>query len=129
MSHDTGPDEQESKGSVRSIRLADRFYLPRRTWSGAEVHDVMPWDGATEYVTDGFRYGVRFPDRIWWFSDWRVEQFAEDFQGIDLDTLVEGLRAYSAEHGVLQRLWSEDLKALEELRSRESGGGEPEHDG
>lgn len=105
---------------MRSIRLADRFYLPRRTWSGAEIHDVMPWEGALEYVTDGARYGVRFPDRIWWFSDWRVEQFAEDFQGINLDSLVEGLRAYASEHEVLQRLWSEDLKALEELRARES---------
>jgi hypothetical protein len=113
----------DSSGSVRSIRLADRFYLPRRTWSGAEIHDVMPWEGATEYVTDGSRYGVRFADRIWWFADWRVEQFADDFQGVNLNSLVDGLRAYTSEHGVLQKLWKEDLKALEELRARKAGGG------
>jgi hypothetical protein len=120
MSPDRGPN-RDSAGGIRTIRLADRFYLPRRTWSGAEVHDVMPWEGASEYVTDGSRYGVRFPDRIWWFSDWRLEQFADDFQGVDLDTLVDGLKAYTAEHAVLQRLWSDDLKALEELRSRDQG--------
>ncbi len=118
----------EVSGSIRSIRLADRFYLPRRTWSGDEVHDVMPWEGATEYVTDGARYGVRFPDRIWWFADWRVEQFAEDFQGLDLGILVDGLRAYTAEHAVLQRLWSDDLNALEELRKREAPGDAAEED-
>jgi hypothetical protein len=121
MSSDNASN-RDSSGSVRSIRLADRFYLPRRTWSGAEIHDVMPWEGATEYVTDGSRYGVRFADRIWWFVDWRVEQFADDFQGVNLNSLVDGLRAYTSEHGVLQKLWKEDLQALEELRARESGG-------
>ncbi|MBA2668752.1 MAG: hypothetical protein H0U67_00090 [Gemmatimonadetes bacterium] len=120
MSSDNAP-QRDSSGSVRSIRLADRFYLPRRAWSGEEIHDVMPWDGATEYVTDGSRYGVRFTDRIWWFADWRVEQFADDFQGVDLNSLVEGLRAYTSEHGVLKKLWKEDLNALEQLRSREVG--------
>jgi len=124
MSPDASQDP-EFAGPVRPIRLADRFYLPRRTWSGAEIHDVMPWEGATEYVTDGSRYGVRFPDRIWWFADWRVEQFAEDFQGIDLDGLVEGLQAYTSEHEVLQRLWRDDLKALEELRARDTSGENP----
>lgn len=121
MQNDAGA-ERDVEGMVRSIRLADRFYLPRRTWSGAEIYDVMPWEEATEYVTDGSRYGVRFPDRIWWFLDWRVEQFADDFHGVDLDGLVEGLRAYAAEHEVLQRLWRDDLTALDELRSR---GGSP----
>jgi hypothetical protein len=119
MSSDNVPD-RDTSGSVRTIRLADRFYLPRRTWSGAEIHDVMPWEGATEYVTDGSRYGVRFTDRIWWFADWRVEQFADDFQGVDLTSLVDGLRAYASEHEVLQRLWNEDLRALEALRAKEA---------
>jgi hypothetical protein len=104
---------------VRGVRLPDRFYLPRTTWDGLEVRDVMPWQGAREYVTDGDRYGIRFGDgRVRWLGDaWKsqVELFREDFAGVDLDALVEGLRGYVQQHKELRALWREDMEALEIL--------------
>ena len=48
--------------SYRVIRLADCYYEPRRTVGGGEVRDVVPYEGATDYVTDGERYGVLYED-------------------------------------------------------------------
>lgn len=107
---------------VRPVRLPDRFYLSRRTYSGQEIFDVVPWDGAVEYVTDGDRYGVRMSDgSIRWFEESRSERFAEDFAGIDLEALVEGLQEYTERYRILQELWREDLEALRELRYRNAG--------
>lgn len=103
---------------IREIRLPDSFYLPRTTWSGTEVRDVVPWDGATDYVTDGDRYGVRFQDsRIVWFEESREDRFREDFEGIDLDQLVAGLRKYVRQNHMLKSIWREDIETLERLRS------------
>jgi hypothetical protein len=105
--------------NVRPVRLPDAFYLPRTTWDGLEIRDVMPWQGATAYVTDGERYGIRFEDgRIRWLGDaWKsqVELFREDFAGVDLEALVEGLRGYVRQHQELRALWREDMEALEIL--------------
>jgi hypothetical protein len=102
---------------VRPVRLPDRFYLPRRSYSGQEIFDVIPWDGATDYVTDGQRYGVLMADgAVRWFEESRSEQFAADFAGIDLEALIEGLQEYCRRYRILQTLWQEDLATLEQLR-------------
>lgn len=104
--------------SIRPVRLPDRFYLPRRTYSGQELFDVLPWEGATGYVTDGERYGIAMADgSIRWLEESRTQQFADDFAGIDLHALIEGLREYCRRYRVLQSLWSEDLQLLENLRT------------
>lgn len=103
---------------VRRIRLPDRFYLPRRTYSGQEIFDALPWDGATDYVTDGQRYGVLMADgEVRWLEESRLEQFAVDFAGVDLEALVNGLQEYCRRYRVLQNVWKEDLDTLEQLRS------------
>jgi hypothetical protein len=112
---------------LRRVRLPDRFYLSRRTYSGQEIFDAVPWEGATDYVTDGERYGVLMGDgSVRWFEESRAEQFADDFGGVDLEALVEGLQEYCRRYRVLQTIWKEDLEALQQLRSRESTEGETE---
>jgi hypothetical protein len=108
---------------VRPVRLPDRFYLPRRSYSGQEIFDVVPWEGASEYVTDGERYGLMMTDgTVRWLEESRSEQFADDFAGVDLEALVDGLQEYCRRYRVLQTLWKEDLDLLEQLKSaRESG--------
>lgn len=106
---------------IRGVRLPDRFYLPRRTYSGQEIFDVLPWEGASEYVTDGERYGLRMTDgSIRWLEESREQRFAEDFAGVDLDALVEGLHEYCRRYRVLQSVWREDLELLEQLKSRDA---------
>lgn len=106
---------------IRPVRLPDRFYLPRRSYSGQEIFDVVPWDGAVEYVTDGARYGILMADgTVRWLEESRSEQFADDFAGVDLHALVDGLHEYCRRYRVLQTVWKEDLAALEQLRSEES---------
>ena len=108
-------------GHIRAVRLPDRFYLPRRSYSGQEIFDALPWEGATEYVTDGERYGIRMADgEVRWLEESREERFAEDFTGVDLDALVEGLHEYCRRYRVLQTVWKEDLELLEQLKTRES---------
>ena len=105
---------------VRPVRLPDRFYLPRRSYSGQEIFDVVPWEGAVEYVSDGQRYGVLMRDgSIRWLEESRAEQFARDFAGVDLEALVDGLQEYTRRYRILQSVWKEDLDALEQLRSGE----------
>ena len=48
--------------TIRTIKLSPNAYEPRRTLGGGEVRDGMPYEGATDYVTDGERYGVRYDD-------------------------------------------------------------------
>jgi hypothetical protein len=45
---------------LEELRLSPDAYLPRRTLGGGEVRDLMPWEGALRYVTDGIRYGVEY---------------------------------------------------------------------
>ncbi|HEX6910913.1 MAG TPA: hypothetical protein VF142_10980, partial [Longimicrobium sp.] len=86
--------------TARAIRLPDRFYLPRTDAQGREVRDVMPWEGAVSYATDGLRVGVQYPDgSIEWLGeapdldDPHASPFEEDFEGVNLDALVAGLHA------------------------------------
>lgn len=107
---------------VRPLRMADRFYLARKDHFGADVYDVMPWENATEYVTDGERIGVRFQDDtvLWAPTDEEIalrEQFREDFSGVDIDALLQGLQAYAGYHSRLKDIWQRDLGVLQELRS------------
>lgn len=117
----------------RQIRLPDRFYLPRTDGLGREVRDVMPWEGAVSYATDGERLGVQYGDgRVEWLgratsvdedsaSDAAADPlrtFADDFEGVNLDALVAGLRSYIGLHPVLRTVWQSDVETLETLRER-----------
>lgn len=109
--------------TAREIRLPDRFYLPRIDAQGHEVRDVMPWDGAVSYATDGARVGVQYPDgSVVWLGDAPYldgadsPSFAEDFEGVNLDALVAGLHAYVDRHPILRSVWREDLERLDSLR-------------
>ena len=129
--------------TARSIRLPDRFYLPRVDAEGREVRDVMPWEGALSYATDGERLGIQYADgRVEWLgraapSDDDAEPmaddgppvdpaeaaraFADDFEGVNLDALVAGLRSYIDLHPVLKTVWRDDIESLEALRHRTHG--------
>lgn len=125
--------------TARSIRLPDRFYLPRVDAEGREVRDVMPWEGALSYATDGERLGIQYADgRVEWLgraapaddeeplSDdgpavnpaAAARAFADDFEGVNLDALVAGLRSYIDLHPVLRTVWRDDVESLEALRHR-----------
>jgi hypothetical protein len=123
--------------TARAIRLPDRFYLPRTDADGREVRDVMPWEGAVSYATDGERLGIQYADgRVEWLGRAESVQagagegpgdggtadplatFAEDFEGVNLDALVEGMRSYMDLHPVLKTVWREDVATLETLRER-----------
>ena len=133
---------------VRPIRLPERFYLPRTGADGVEVRDVMPWEGAVSYATDGNRLGIQFDDgRVLWLGkasaaetaappasegrspdgpEPRLAELAEDFEGVNLDAVVEGIRSYMDIHPVLKTVWSQDLQALDALRAKWSGADEAE---
>jgi hypothetical protein len=111
------------------IRLPDRFYLPRTDGLGREVRDVMPWEGAVSYATDGERLGVQYGDgHVAWLgrapldepapeqSPPLPESLREDFEGVDVDAVVNGLRSYMDLHPILKTVWREDLELLERLR-------------
>ena len=117
--------------TARAIRLPDQFYLPRIDPEGREVRDVMPWDGAVSYATDGARVGVQYPDgSVEWLGDApdlaQASSFEEDFQDVNLDALVAGLHAYVDRHPILRTVWREDLERLDSLRGgsgRNGAGG------
>lgn len=120
--------------AARQIRLPDRFYLSRTDGNGREVHDVMPWEGAVSYATDGERVGIQYADgRVVWLGDAapsddgvvETGSFAEDFEGVNLDALVSGLRAYVDRHPILKSVWAEDLQQLDTLRSHGPPADEP----
>lgn len=114
--------------SARAIRLPDRFYLPRTDAQGREVRDVMPWEGAVSYATDGEQVGVQFADgRVQWLGRGAAypspqaaaaEPLADDFAGVDMEALVSGMRSYMDMHPVLKTVWREDLETLDALRAR-----------
>lgn len=115
--------------AARQIRLPDRFYLPRVDGNGREVRDVMPWDGAVSYATDGERVGIQYADgRVVWLGDAAAAtdgadgeehpSFAEDFEGVNLDALVSGLRAYMDRHPILKSVWRDDIAELDSLRGQ-----------
>jgi hypothetical protein len=123
--------------TARAIRLPDRFYLPRTDADGREVRDVMPWEGAVSYATDGERLGIQYADgRVEWLGRAAAGEgmspegdaaarvgvieasFEDDFEGVNLDALVEGLRSYMDLHPVLKMVWREDIATLEDLRHR-----------
>lgn len=132
--------------TARSIRLPDRFYLPRIDAEGREVRDVMPWDGALSYATDGERLGIQYTDgSVVWLGRGgtgaedgdgpdddassadpaeAVRRFADDFEGVNLDALVDGLRSYIDIHPVLKTVWRDDVETLETLRHRAQGDGD-----
>ena len=127
--------------TARSIRLPDRFYLPRIDAEGREVRDVMPWEGALSYATDGERLGIQYADgSVVWLGRGTADDdggsddderatdpadaartFADDFEGVNLDALVEGIRSYIDLHPVLKTVWRDDVETLEALRHRTQG--------
>ena len=132
--------------TARSIRLPDRFYLPRIDADGREVRDVMPWEGALSYATDGERLGIQYPDgSVVWLGRGpaapsdddgladdegaadtadAARTFADDFEGVNLDALVDGIRSYIDLHPVLKTVWRDDVETLEALRHRAQGDGD-----
>ncbi|HET7234617.1 MAG TPA: hypothetical protein VFJ16_31685 [Longimicrobium sp.] len=125
--------------TARPIRLPDRFYLPRTDDYGREVRDVMPWDGAVSYATDGERLGVQYGDgRVEWLGRATpiaedgpahaptdpLRTFADDFEGVNLDALVDGIRSYMDLHPVLKTVWQNDVATLETLRHKSHPEGE-----
>ena len=69
---------------IRTLRLPDACYETRTTAGGGQVADVMPYDRATDYVTDGVRYGVRYDDgAIDWLGTDPVRAFGDDAAGIE----------------------------------------------
>jgi hypothetical protein len=132
--------------TARSIRLPDRFYLPRIDAEGREVRDVMPWEGALSYATDGERLGIQYPDgSVVWLGRGEaaadggdgaldddsaadpaasVAAFADDFEGVNLDALVDGIRSYIDLHPVLKTVWRADVETLEALRHRAQADGD-----
>jgi hypothetical protein len=116
--------------NVRAVRLPDRFYLPRTDPEGREVRDQMPWEGAVSYATDGERLGIQYADgEVVWLGlardfgngdqpppdpvSWR-----EDFAGVNLDALVEGMKSYMDLHPILRTVWRQDIEELDALRRR-----------
>ena len=130
--------------TARSIRLPDRFYLPRVDAEGREVRDVMPWEGALSYATDGERLGIQYADgSVVWLGRGPAADgdelaaddepstdaaaaaaFADDFEGVNLDALVDGIRSYIDLHPVLKTVWRADVETLEALRHRAQGDGD-----
>ena len=132
--------------TARSIRLPDRFYLPRIDAEGREVRDVMPWEGALSYATDGERLGIQYPDgSVVWLGRGpaaapeddgladdegaadtaeAVRTFADDFEGVNLDALVDGIRSYIDLHPILKTVWRADVETLEALRHRAQADGD-----
>jgi hypothetical protein len=124
--------------TARSIRLPDRFYLPRLDADGREVRDVMPWDGALSYATDGERLGIQYADgSVVWLGRGpagddgldggpaaAAAAFADDFEGVNLDALVAGIRSYIDLHPVLKTVWRDDVETLEALRHRAQADGD-----
>jgi hypothetical protein len=123
--------------TARAIRLPDRFYLPRADAEGREVRDVMPWDGAVSYATDGERLGIQYADgEVAWLGRTdgvtaeptpvqasspaeSAAEFADDFAGVNLDALVQGIRSYMDLHPILKTVWRGDVETLETLRGKQ----------
>jgi len=69
---------------IHEIRLPDACYAPRRTSGGGEVRDVVPYEGAIAYVTDGRRYGIRYEDgHTDWLGTDPVSAFGEGAEIVD----------------------------------------------
>ena len=75
---------------IYEIRLPEACYEPRRTLGGGEVRDVVPYEGAVAYVTDGSRYGIQYEDgHVDWLATNPVAAFGEGvvgFYGTDYAT-------------------------------------------
>ena len=129
---------------IKAVRLPESFYLPRTDEYGREVRDVMPWEGAVSYATDGRRLGIQYGDgHVLWLGrapkadeagaagpppatpvslGEGQDHFTEDFEGVNLDALVEGMRSYMDLHPVLKTVWHDDLEKLDALRRGGSSG-------
>lgn len=69
---------------IRSIQLPPASYEARQTIGGGEVRDMMPWEGATAYVTDGTQYGIQYEDgHVDWLGSDPVRAFGEDAEVIE----------------------------------------------
>lgn len=108
---------------IRTVHLPSNLYVSLPIRPGGPLRDVPPWDDATDYVTDGARYGVRFKNgTVLWLEGSeavRADELREDFAGADLDAVVEGLHRYIAQDERLRAIWAGDLKALERARDQE----------
>lgn len=107
---------------IRAVHLPSNLYVSLPTRPGGPLRDVPPWEGATDYVTDGARYGVRFHNgTVFWLEGSeavRADELREDFAGVDLEAVIEGLHRYIAQDERLRSIWAGDLEALERARDQ-----------
>lgn len=112
-----GAAHEAESGRVRPVRLPDAFYLPRLDESGREVRDKLPWSDAEDYVSDGIRYGLRLRNgSIRWFEEaprQLMDRLREDFEDVDLQGIVAGLKEYIARRDPLPLDLAEEVAALE----------------
>lgn len=47
---------------IYEVALAPEYYEARKTAGGGTVRDVVPYEGATAYVSDGASWGIRYDD-------------------------------------------------------------------
>lgn len=113
----TDASHEAESGRVRPVRLPAAFYLPRLDESGREVRDKLPWSDAEDYVSDGIRYGMRLRNgSIRWFEEaprQLMDRLREDFEDVDLQGIVEGLKEYIARRDPLPLDLAEEVAALE----------------
>lgn len=81
------------------------------------LSDKPPWEDAVDYVSDGRRYGVRFVSgTVRWFErpeDRLLEDLREDFRGVDVFDVVEGLKDYVTRQEELPLPLAVDIARLE----------------
>jgi hypothetical protein len=126
----TASPHEAEMGDIRTVELPPAFYLPRPDSQGLEVRDLLPWPDATEYVSDGTRYGMRLQSGgIRWFETASANLTAslqEDFKDVDLEGVVAGLKDYIARREPLTLELAEDVAALEAvLIDRRRGSARP----
>lgn len=108
---------QQASGAVtlRTAELPEAFY--QAVVQGSEILRRPPWEGASDYVSDGRRYGVRFQSgAVRWFEapeDRLLEELRDDFRGIDVFDVVEGLKDYLTRKGELSLPLATDVARLE----------------
>ncbi len=100
-----------------------------RSGPGGEVVDIIPWQGAEDYVTDGARFGIMFADdSVEWIADIppREGREREAFRGVGLRVLARGVLEYAERHGVPETGWHARLTELEaELRDAQRSQRQP----
>lgn len=109
--------QQRGGERLRTAELPEAFY--QAAVQGGEIVRRPPWEEAVDYVSDGDRYGVRFVSgRVRWFDrpeDRLLEELREDFRGVDVFDIVEGLKDYVTRQERLSLPLAVDIACLEAI--------------